>query len=51
MIDLSFASSHLEGNTYSLLDTVRLLQEGIIARYRIRPSEFKKWRQAILNDG
>ncbi|WP_201772813.1 Fic family protein [Endozoicomonas numazuensis] len=28
LIDLSWASSHLEGNTYSRLDTVRLIEEG-----------------------
>ncbi len=28
LIDLSWASSHLEGNTYSLLDTRKLLEEG-----------------------
>ncbi|WP_253073409.1 Fic family protein [Sodalis ligni] len=28
MIDLSWASSHLEGNTYSRLDTVKLIEHG-----------------------
>lgn len=28
LVDLSWASSHLEGNTYSLLDTRRLIEEG-----------------------
>ncbi len=31
LIDLSWASSHLEGNTYSLLDTERLLANGLRA--------------------
>lgn len=31
LIDLSWASSHLEGNTYSLLDTRELIQHGKIA--------------------
>jgi len=29
IIDLSFGSSYLEGNTYSLLDTVKLIEQGI----------------------
>lgn len=32
LIDLSWASSHLEGNTYSLLDTRRLIEQGKAAR-------------------
>ncbi len=32
LIDLSWASSHLEGNTYSRLDTVRLIEDGHAAR-------------------
>ncbi|MCW7552907.1 Fic family protein [Endozoicomonas gorgoniicola] len=31
LIDLSWASSHLEGNTYSRPDTVRLIEEGYAA--------------------
>src|SRR5665213_112160 len=31
LIDLSWASSRLEGNTYSLLDTRRLIEEGVRA--------------------
>lgn len=31
LIDLSFASSALEGNTYSLLDTKRLIEQGVEA--------------------
>lgn len=31
LIDLSWASSHLEGNTYSRLDTLRLIEQGRIA--------------------
>ncbi|MHB1948504.1 MAG: Fic family protein [Gammaproteobacteria bacterium] len=31
LIDLSWASSHLEGNTYSLLDTKNLIEQGKIA--------------------
>ena len=32
LIDLSWASSHLEGNTYSRLDTVELIEHGTIAK-------------------
>ena len=32
LIDLSWASSHLEGNTYSLLDTKELIEDGKIAQ-------------------
>lgn len=32
LIDLSWASSHLEGNTYSRLDTVALIEQGQAAR-------------------
>jgi Fic family protein len=32
LIDLSWASSHLEGNTYSRLDTRELIEHGTIAR-------------------
>lgn len=32
LIDLSWASSHLEGNTYSRLDTVQLIEHGRTAR-------------------
>jgi len=32
LIDLSWASSHLEGNTYSRLDTVALIEQGRAAR-------------------
>lgn len=32
LIDLSWASSHLEGNTYSLLDTKALIEQGKIAK-------------------
>ena len=32
LIDLSWASSHLEGNTYSLLDTRELIEHGRVAR-------------------
>jgi len=76
LIDLSWASSRLEGNTYSRLDTERLIEfvqyaegkgaqnarmilnhkmieeeikrlhQGVIARYRIRPSEFAAWQAA-----
>lgn len=31
LVDLSWASSHLEGNTYSLLNTRRLIEEGQVA--------------------
>lgn len=32
LIDLSWASSHLEGNTYSLLDTKELIEQGKVAQ-------------------
>lgn len=32
LIDLSWASSHLEGNTYSRLDTVELIEQGKVAQ-------------------
>jgi Fic family protein len=32
LIDLSWASSHLEGNTYSRLDTVELIEHGKVAQ-------------------
>lgn len=32
LIDLSWGSSHLEGNTYSLLDTRELIDHGKAAR-------------------
>ena len=32
LIDLSWASSHLEGNTYSRLDTLELIEHGKVAR-------------------
>ncbi len=32
LIDLSWASSHLEGNTYSRLDTLQLIQHGQVAQ-------------------
>jgi len=32
LIDLSWASSHLEGNTYSLLDTKELIEHGKVAQ-------------------
>ena len=54
LIDLSWNSSRLEGNTYSLLDTARLselaerellaLHEGNFARHGIRPSQFTAWK-------
>ena len=31
LIDLSWASSHLEGNTYTLLDTAKLIQRNLVA--------------------
>ncbi|ACE82991.1 Fic family protein [Cellvibrio japonicus] len=32
LIDLSWASSHLEGNTYSRLDTIELIEQGKVAQ-------------------
>ena len=37
LIDLSWNSSRLEGNTYSLLDTERLIQLGEVTEARLRP--------------
>ena len=36
LIDLSYHSSRLEGNTYSLLDTQKLVEEGIGAEGKVR---------------
>ena len=36
LIDLSWASSHLEGNTYSHLDTERLIEFGQAAEGKTR---------------
>lgn len=44
LIDLSYNSSRLEGNTYSLLDTKRLLIEGIAA-----PGKLNEEKTMILN--
>jgi hypothetical protein len=44
LIDLSWASSRLEGNTYSLLDTQQLIQNGTVA-----PGKDAKETQMILN--
>ena len=44
LIDLSWASSRLEGNTYSLLDTQQLIQEGKVAA-----GKDAKETQMILN--
>jgi Fic family protein len=44
LIDLSWASSRLEGNTYSLLDTQRLIERGTAA-----PGKDAKETQMILN--
>lgn len=44
LIDLSYNSSRLEGNTYSLLDTKRLLMEGIDA-----PGKLDEEKTMILN--
>ncbi len=44
LIDLSWASSRLEGNTYSLLDTQRLIERGTVA-----PGKDAKETQMILN--
>lgn len=41
LVDLSWASSRLEGNTYSLLDTKRLIEQGIEA-------EGKKAMEALM---
>jgi Fic family protein len=81
LIDLSRASSRLEGNTYSLLDTERLIragevavgknaketqmilnhqaaielpvnsadEKGNIARYGLRPSEFRAWPMILVS--
>lgn len=44
LLDLSWASSRLEGNTYSLLETQQLIQEGKVA-----PGKDAKETQMILN--
>lgn len=44
LIDLSWASSRLEGNTYTLLDTKRLIEEGVAAA-----GKNAKEAQMILN--
>jgi hypothetical protein len=44
LIDLSWSSSRLEGNTYSLLDTQKLIERGIAA-----PGKDAKETQMILN--
>jgi len=44
LIDLSWASSRLEGNTYTLLDTKRLIEEGVSAT-----GKSAKDAQMILN--
>lgn len=44
LIDLSWASSRLEGNTYSILDTEQLIQNGQVA-----PGKDAKETQMILN--
>ena len=44
LIDLSWASSRLEGNTYSLLDTRELIEQGKVA-----PGKDAKETQMILN--
>lgn len=36
LIDLSWASSHMEGNTYSRLDTLHLIEEGTVAQGKAR---------------
>lgn len=36
LIDLSYNSSRLEGNTYSVLDTQKLIEEGVAAEGKIR---------------
>lgn len=36
LIDLSYNSSRLEGNTYSILDTQKLIEEGVTADGKIR---------------
>lgn len=44
LIDLSWASSHLEGNTYSRLDTLALIEQGTVATGKARVET-----QMILN--
>jgi len=44
LIDLSWASSHLEGNTYSLLDTQKLIEQG-----REAEGKGRQEAQMILN--
>ncbi|EQD55947.1 filamentation induced by cAMP protein Fic [mine drainage metagenome] len=44
LVDLSWASSHIEGNTYDRLSTARLIQEGVVAEGKTRDET-----QMILN--
>ncbi len=44
LVDLSWASSHIEGNTYDRLSTERLIQEGVAAEGKTRDET-----QMILN--
>ncbi len=42
-IDLSWKSSQIEGNTYSLLETERLLKEKETAAGKSKAEAFKVW--------
>tara|TARA_R110002049_G_scaffold308839_2_gene514425 strand:- start:12823 stop:14220 length:1398 start_codon:yes stop_codon:yes gene_type:complete len=50
LIDLSYNSSRLEGNTYSLLDTERLVREGITAEGKLHEDSvmIMNHKEAIL---
>ena len=51
-----FAAAHVNRDDQSLfvdmvMDDLRRLHEGVIARYRIRPSEFAIWKKAVREGG
>jgi fido (protein-threonine AMPylation protein) len=49
---IAFAAEHVDAGDQErfvslVLDDLKRLHEGVIARYRLRPSEFEAWRRAI----
>jgi len=51
-----FAAAHVNRDDQSLfvdmvMDDLRRLHEGVITRYRIRPSEFAIWKKAVREGG
>ena len=51
LIDLSWASSHLEGNTYSRLDTERLIEHGQIAEGKDVITSYSIHYTKLYDDG